>query len=129
MHINHDGSRLILTGDTNAVAWKDYIMPESKTKIKSEVILGSHHGSITFFDDPRDEKYHYTTHLKTIAPQITILSVGKNSHGHPDKKALEYYEKYSSGSNKGNKIFRTDKDGNMEIILKGKGSWSINKNQ
>lgn len=129
LHINHEGSRLILTGDTNAAIWKDYIVPESKSIIKSEILLGSHHGSITFFDDLRDKKYHYTTHVKTIAPQITILSVGNNPHGHPNKKSLEYYEKYSSGSNKGNKIFRTDEDGNMEVILKGKGSWSINKNQ
>lgn len=129
LHINHNGSSTLLAGDTDAKTWKDYIMPESKTKIPCDILLGSHHGSLSFFDDPRDTKFHYTSHIRQINPDISILSVGKNSHGHPDKKALEYYEKYSAGSNKGNKIFRTDQNGNIKVTLKGNGKWSIFKNQ
>jgi beta-lactamase superfamily II metal-dependent hydrolase len=129
LRINNNGASILLTGDTDAKAWKDYIFPESSSKLPSEILLGSHHGSITFFDDPRDEKNYYVEHIKKIDPAITVISVGDNPHGHPDDKAVELYEKYSRGSDKGNKIFRTDEHGNIKIVLKDDGGWRINKNQ
>ncbi len=58
---------------------------------------------------------------------MTIISVGDNAHGHPDKKALEFYEKYSTGSKQGNKIYRTDTHGHMVVELKDGGGWSLTK--
>lgn len=129
IHIDAEGSSLMLTGDTDANVWKNYIMPESSSKVKSSVLLASHHGSIKFFDNPGGPEDYYEKHLLEIDPEITIISVGENPHGHPDKKALEMYEKYSSGSDKGNKIFRTDSHGNIKLKLKGGGKWVLNKGQ
>jgi beta-lactamase superfamily II metal-dependent hydrolase len=129
IHINNNGASVLLTGDTDAKTWRDYIMPESTTKVSSSILLASHHGSITFFDDPRDEKNYYTAHISKINPAMTIISVGDNPHGHPDKKALELYEKYSRGSDKGNKVFRTDINGNMRLELKDNGSWTLHQKQ
>ena len=84
-------SSVMLCGDTDAVAWKD-IMTHYDAIILVRVIAGSYHGSITFFDDPSDEKYYYTAQVKAISPEITIFSVGDNNFGHPDLKAIELYE-------------------------------------
>ena len=60
---------------------------------------------------------------------MSIISVGENSYGHPDEDALNLYEKYSSGSNKGNKVYRTDQQGTMKLTLKSGGGWSLSINQ
>ena len=121
---------IMLTGDSSAAAWRYSILKNfDGESLSSSVLLASHHGSLTFFDDPRDEKHYYLRHLKKISPDITIVSVGDNSYGHPEKKALEFYERYSSGSNQGNKIFRTDTHGNIRVVLKAAGGWEFNKRQ
>ena len=120
---------VMLTGDTDAQTWKDSILKHYKdSDLSCSLLLASHHGSITYFDDPRDEEHYYTAHIEAQSPDMTIVSVGDNSFGHPDKKALKLYEKYSSGSDKGNKIARTDTDGNICVTLKDGGGWSLSKN-
>ena len=126
LHINNNGASVLLTGDTDAKVWKDYIMPESETKLPSSFLFASHHGSITFFDDPRDDNNYYTTHIKKICPSMTVISVGANSHGLPNDKALKLYKKYSKGSsNSALKIFRTDKYGNIRLELKDDGNSTL----
>ena len=83
---------------------------------------------LSFFDDPSDENYYYEEHIKKIKPSMTIISVGPNSNDLPDDKALELYEKHSSGSNKGNKVYTTTDKGNVKLILKD-GGWSLKSNQ
>jgi beta-lactamase superfamily II metal-dependent hydrolase len=129
IHINNNNASVLLTGDTDAKVWMDYIIPEVGIGVKSSILLASHHGAITFFDDTKDAKNYYTDHIKKISPAMTIISVGDNSHGHPDEKALELYSIYSSGSNRENKIARTDIDGNIKVLLKDNGSWELLKNQ
>lgn len=118
-------SRVMLTGDTDAATWKHIQKDYDRSAFSSDLLLGSHHGSLTFFDDPADH-YYYTDHLEAISPAMTILSVGAaNPHGHPHNKAIEFYEQYSRGSNKGNKIKRTDKHGSLLVELKDDGGWTI----
>lgn len=119
---------VMLSGDTDAVTWKHIQKYYVASELDCSLLLGSHHGSLTFFDDPSDEVHYYTGHIRAMKPEMTILSVGDNNHGHPDPKAVELYEKYSAGSNKGNKLYRTDLQGNMRVILKDGGGWSLNKN-
>ena len=128
LHIDHQGSSVLLTGDTDALVWKDYIVPGQGDKIKSDILLAAHHGSRSFIDIKSDRHY-YVEHLKKIAPDITIISVGDNPHGHPDDEALKYYKKYTSGSKKGKKIFTTQHHGNIKLELKGNGRWRINTHQ
>jgi beta-lactamase superfamily II metal-dependent hydrolase len=115
----------MLTGDCDAETWRHAIMKDyAKNDLKTSIFMGAHHGSISFFDDPADEKNYYTEHIKTISPDMTIISVGNNQHGHPDKKAIELYEKYTKGSNKGNKVYTTQDKGTMKLTLKDNG-WSL----
>ncbi len=120
---------VMLCGDTDAVTWQNIQKSYSDSDLSCTLVLGSHHGSIAFFDDPGDDKHYYTAHMKAMAPAMTILSVGDNAHGHPDPKAIDLYEQYSSGSDKGNKLYRTDLQGNMRVKLKDGGGWSLSKNQ
>lgn len=119
------GSSTILTGDCDAETWRHGIMRDYVgSDVKTSILMAAHHGSITFFDDPADTEHYYTAHLRAIKPAMTIISVGNNSHGHPDNKAVELYTKYSTGSNKGNKVFSTQDKGTMRLALKDDG-WSL----
>ena len=104
---------------------KDYAASE----LSCDILLAGHHGSITFFDDPTDTKNYYVEHARGMSPAMVIVSVGPNPYGHPDSKALKLYEKYATGSNKGNNIYRTDKQGTMQLILKEGGGWNLQINQ
>jgi len=128
LRFDYNGSSIILPGDSDAVAWKNEIIPTfTSAQIASNILLASHHGSISFFDDPTDQ-YLYTKHLQVISPQMTVISVGSNPHGHPDDKAVKLYEKYSRGSGSGQKVWRTDQQGHMLLELKGSGNWSLTPN-
>ena len=123
---NNVGSSVMLTGDCDAETWRYGILKDyPKNALKSSILMAGHHGSITFFDDPADTKHYYTEHMQTISPSMTIISVGENAYGHPDKKAIELYKKYSRGSNQGNKVFTTKDKGTMKLTLKDNG-WSLN---
>lgn len=119
-------SSVILTGDCDAETWRYGIMKDYKASdVDASILMGAHHGSITFFDDPADTENYYTAHMQAINPAMTIISVGDNAHGHPDKKSVELYKKYSAGSNKGNKVYTTQDKGNIKLTLKDNG-WSLN---
>jgi len=60
---------------------------------------------------------------------MTLVSVGPNTHDLPDDKDMEFYKKYSSGSDKGNKVHTTEDKGNMKLVLKDDGGWNLNVNQ
>lgn len=127
---NRSLASAMLPGDSDAQTWRKAIMVDyAKSDVASSILMAAHHGSISFFDDPSDEKHYYTAHIAAIRPAMTVVSVGPNVHGHPDKKAIELYEKYSTGSNKGNKVFRTDEKGTMKLTLKDDGGWNLTPSQ
>ena len=131
-HLNNSSSSggVMLTGDSDAETWKRAIKKDyENADLKCDILVAGHHGSITFFDDPQDEDHYYTDHIKAMKPCMTIVSVGENPHGHPDKKAIELYKKYSQGSNKGNKLYQTNKQGNINVELKDSGEWTLKINE
>jgi len=66
-----------------------------------DILKVGHHGS----------KYSTSTDfLSLLKPKLAIISVGKNSYGHPTKEVL------SRLSDIGAKIFRTDNEGEIEIV-------------
>lgn len=123
-------SSTMLTGDGGASKWKYGIMEDYSTSdVSCSIFLAAHHGSITFFDDPADEKHYYTSHIAAIKPEMVVVSVGDNPHGHPDSKALELYRKYATGASNGRKIFRTDQQHTMKLTLKSSGGWNLSPDQ
>lgn len=70
-----------------------------------DLIKVGHHGSNT----SSSEEF-----LEQILPEIAIISVGEgNSYGLPKDKIIERYEKFNS------KIYRTDKDGTIQVLSDG----------
>lgn len=118
-------SSALLTGDTDAVTWQAIRKHYSDRDLACSILLASHHGSLTYFDDPADTLNYYTSHIRAKSPDMTIISVGNNPHGHPDTDAIKLYEKYSNGSKDKKKIFRTDQKGHIKLILKDGGGWGL----
>ncbi|HLD92089.1 MAG TPA: MBL fold metallo-hydrolase [Patescibacteria group bacterium] len=58
--------------------------------------------------------------LDVIKPKVAIISVGKNSYGHPDSTIIEMLKNVDA------KILRTDELGNIELITDGAGQFTTN---
>lgn len=93
MRFEYGETSFLLTGD---------LAEEEKVLGKVEpvtVLKVAHHGS----------KYSSSgTFLKMVNPKSAVISVGKNSYGHPSKDVLERIDKM------GAKILRTDQEGSIE---------------
>ena len=71
-----------------------------------EVLKVPHHGAKTALEP------HF---LKEIHPEISIISVGeRNNYGHPASETIKLLE------NIGSKIYRTDKNGTVEVVSNGR---------
>lgn len=76
--------------------------------IDVDVLKVAHHGS----------KYSSSDEfIRKIKPEVAVIQVGKNNFGHPTKETLDKLERV------GAKIFRTDLDGEVEIVSDGQKYW------
>ena len=74
--------------------------------LESEVLKIGHHGS----------KYSTNEYfLEKVSPITAVISVGKNSYGHPAGEVLNLLSKYDI------ETLRTDKNGDIKIISDGRG--------
>lgn len=120
MIISYMGKKVMLTGDVgkdveedfiSAINSSNYNLPLSYFDV--DVLKVAHHGS----------KYSTTEEfLNVIMPEIAVISVGKNSYGHPTQETLQRLEE--SGINKNN-IYRTDKNANIAIGISTSGILSL----
>ncbi len=77
-----------------------------------EVLKVPHHGSKTGMTDG---------FLQWLGPiKLAVISVGKNSYGHPAKEIITRLE------NIGAQVLRTDEQGDIEVVSDGK-NWSVVK--
>jgi len=96
----------LLTGDIGSPT--ETALLESGTLTDIELLKVGHHGS----------KYSSTVpFLDTIKPEISIISSGKNSYGHPTPEAIEHL------TTAGSQIFRTDQDGDVHLVTDGSKYW------
>lgn len=106
------GLNILFTGDIEEIAEKRLIeLYEESGKLKSTILKVAHHGSKSSSID----KF-----LELVDPKIALVGVGKdNNFGHPNQGVLERIGEYT------NKIYRTDINGEIEIIY-SKGKIKIN---
>jgi competence protein ComEC len=96
----------LLTGDIGPKVISEIVQTGRVRKV--EYIKIPHHGS----------KNGLTRELLEItSPEVAVISVGKNSFGHPHKEILNLLEEYNV------QIKRTDEDGDVEIVSDGKDWW------
>jgi beta-lactamase superfamily II metal-dependent hydrolase len=93
--INYQGKKILLMGDADSGV-QDDILKNGLEKV--DLLKFPHHGSKTGMDEE---------FLRVIKPKEAVISVGKNSFGHPTSEALELLEKYKV------KVRRTDQEGEI----------------
>jgi competence protein ComEC len=96
-----NNSKALFTGDIG-FAVEDYLAANGLSYI--DILKVGHHGS----------KFSSSaTFLEAIKPRLAFIEVGKNSYGHPTKEALDRLNAV------GARVFRTDLDGTMKLIIDG----------
>ena len=99
----------LFTGDADTRVERAYI-GSNLADGTVELLKVPHHGSRTGMSQ---------AFVQWLRPKIAIVSVGKNMYGHPSQEAITLLQMISS------QIYRTDKDGDIEIISDGV-SWKVN---
>jgi len=92
---------ILFTGDAE---WglEKLLVEKELGNLESEILKVSHHGSSSSTT---------SEFLNAVNPRTALISVGKNSFGHPAEDVLKRL------SEKGVEVFRTDLDGRVEIVL------------
>lgn len=92
----------LFTGDISNIAENKIIY--LKENILADVLKIAHHGS----------KYSTSNYfLENVKPKFAVIEVGKNSYGHPTPEVLQRLNNF------GIKVFRTDRDGDIEFVSDG----------
>jgi competence protein ComEC len=91
---------MLLTGDIERSAEQSLIFDQ---EIKADVMIVPHHGSRTSSS---------TEFVEAVGPRWAIVAAGyRNRFGHPNSEVLNRYESI------GTSIFRTDRDGAIQVRL------------
>lgn len=103
---------ILFTGDIEKEAEKLLIEKNNSENILSATILKiAHHGSNTS---------SYEEFIKKVNPKIALIGVGKNNKfGHPSKEVIERLKNINC------KIYRTDKNGEIILLIDEKGKVNI----
>ncbi|WP_214891373.1 ComEC/Rec2 family competence protein [Exiguobacterium sp. s142] len=103
LHVTYKKNTFLFTGDAEHVAEKD--MMAKKQTLRADILKVGHHGAKTSTS---------STFLNTVKPKHAIISVGKNSYGHPTSEVVTNLKRQKVN------MLRTDKNGT--IIITGNGS-------
>jgi competence protein ComEC len=105
LRLSYGDFAMLFTGDAEAET--EALMMKNGASLKSQVLKVGHHGS------------RYATSGKfidTTGAQVAIISCGaENKYGHPAQETLDRLAR------KNVKIYRTDLNGEIEIVSDGKG--------
>ena len=99
-HDHHDADVLFMGDATTRI--EDHLL-STNTELHADILKVGHHGSR--FSSSSD-------FLEKVHPHDAVISVGKNSYGHPAWATLERLKL------SGIKIWRTDHDGDVRVVWK-----------
>ncbi len=101
--ISYKDFRFLTMGDADSLVEELIIKSNKITDI--DLLKVSHHGS----------KYSTSNRfVKSVSPDIAVISVGKNNYGHPTNEVINNLTENNV------KIFRTDRDNTVKITSDGK---------
>ena len=101
------GASFLFIGDIEEKVKKKLI--DSGSDLDAQVLKASHHGA----GENISGRF-----VEEVSPEVVVVSVGENDHGHPNESYLRDLEE------KGIKVLRTDKKGDI-IFTKNKTESSI----
>ncbi|GAB6892148.1 ComEC/Rec2 family competence protein [Geobacillus stearothermophilus] len=102
LKVTYGKKSFLFTGDAETRAEAD--MVKAKKDLRADVLKVGHHGAKTSTS---------ATLLKAVKPSYAVISVGKNSYGHPTSEVLNRLKSYKV------KVFRTDKQGTIIATTNG----------
>jgi len=108
--LTYESNSLLLTGDMEAPA--ESLFMQIYPALSAEILKVAHHGS---------KNSSNTLWLQMINPEIAVISVGKNSYGHPSPDTLGRLQAVGAD------IYRTDQNGTIEMIFTDNG-YSVKAN-
>lgn len=94
----------LFTGDVEGTGL--YGLMADRDALSADILKIPHHGSKNSYDE---EFYH------AVDPDAVVISVGKNSYGHPDDRVVSYFER------RHRKVYRTDVVGAVTVTSDGSG--------
>jgi len=103
---------VLLTGDADRSV-QDEFMNEISQDNPIEILKVPHHGSKTGLLDTFFDRLH---------TNVAVISVGKNSYGHPADEILKKLQERNIA------IHRTDTEGDIEVVSDGRG-WRVISNK
>jgi len=107
LRLRYGNISFLLMGDAGREAELD-IMAHCEEDLHSTVLKVAHHGA---------EEASSPPFLSTVRPRIAVISVGRNSFGHPAHETIERLERC------GARIYRTDRNGGITMESDGKMVW------
>lgn len=107
--LNIGNTKILLTGDLEEKGEKA-MMSRGLTRPINILKVG-HHGSKTSSSD---------AFINQLQPEVAVVSCGENNkYNHPDSQIMDKF------SNLGVEVFRTDLDGEIEIVSDGDNYWFV----
>ena len=99
-NLESGGARILFTGDIGSAIEKRLVEEQKSQDV--EVLKVAHHGS----------KFSSSaSFLESVRPEISVISSGKNSYGHPTKEVIRRLKDVNS------KILRTDQSGTIMVKI------------
>jgi len=127
LRIEYAGRSLLLASDTDYLAWRDKIIPAFNHRVKSDILIASHHGSRSFFtsndniDVNANPETTYLDSINYIDPAIVLISCGdRETYGHPDEGAKKIYSAKAA-----KQVYSTKEKGTLVGFIAIDGRWSI----
>lgn len=96
-------SEMLFMADVSS-AVESRLMQLGSTELDSDILKVGHHGSRFSTSD---------AFVKEVSPDVAIISVGKNSYGHPTEEVLDRFSARAA------EILRTDKSGTVVCVSRG----------
>jgi competence protein ComEC len=105
LRLRYRGQAILLPGDAEKQVEREILSQNSVETLRSEVLKIGHHGS---------KNSTTPEFLATVHPRLGIISAGEdNPYRHPSPELLERLQ------NAGVRIFRTDRDGAVHLLMDG----------
>jgi len=102
LKLTYGKKSFLFTGDAELKAESDMI--KAKQNLRADVLKVGHHGAKTSTS---------TALLNSVKPTYAVISVGKNSYGHPTQDVINRLKAYKINT------FRTDKQGHIVATTNG----------